>query len=240
MNHRSVRLTIAATCAFVLAGIGASAAGAADGGAGEPPVPIMPPSLPIPLPLFPSTTVQSLPVPPAGSPDLDGAPATPAVPEPGALPATPLPGAGAAGDSDAPTDPCAQITGPAAEQGAPIAATCPIIPSDDGGADIPICVDIAKVATCNRAASATTTTTTTTTTPSSAGTGSTGGTGSAATGSGSSPSGSTATEPSSTSTRGTGGTLPLTGSAIVWLLTIGTALAATGGTLARVARRRFS
>ena len=39
--------------------------------------------------------------------------------------------------------------------------------------------------------------------------------------------------------RGTGETLPL-GSAIVWLLTIGTALAATGGTLARVARRRIS
>jgi hypothetical protein len=41
-----------------------------------------------------------------------------------------------------------------------------------------------------------------------------------------------------TSTRGAGGTLPLTGGEIVGLLTIGTALAATGGALARVARRR--
>jgi hypothetical protein len=150
-----------------------------------------------------------------------------------------LPGAGAAGESDQPTDPCAQITGPAAEQGAPVAATCPIIPSDDGGADIPICLDIAKVATCNQAASVTTTTTTSASSAGGADSG-TGGNGSTATGSGSSPSGPTATEPSSTSTRGTGETLPLTGSAIVWLLTIGTALAATGGTLARVARRRLS
>lgn len=234
--------SMVAAGALTLACIGGAGAAAAV----ENPQPaITPPSLPIAslpidLGLTPSTTAASTAPapPPAGVPVADDLPAPPALPQPGALPAVPLPGAGGAGETE-PTDPCAQIPGPASEQGAPIAATCPVTPASDGGVDIPICIDIAKVATCSEAAAVTTTTMS-----SAGGSGpGTGGSGSTATGSSGTAAptagGSTAGD-TSTDVRGTGETLPLTGSAIVWLLTIGTALAATGGALARVARRRFS
>src|SRR5262245_12198581 len=101
MNHRSATVAIAATCAFVLAGIGATAAGAVVGASGEP-LPRTPPSLPIALPLVPSTTVPTGPVPPPAANPLDGGPATPSPPKPGAMSNVPLPGAGAAGKGDSP------------------------------------------------------------------------------------------------------------------------------------------
>jgi hypothetical protein len=237
MFRRLLRIFVATAAVFGLAGIGGDGTAAA---LEVPQLPTTPPSLPIDLSLTPPTTAApSAPAPPHASaaPAVDGLSAPPALP--GVLPSVPRPGAGGAGKTE-PTDPCAQITGPAAEQGAPVAATCPITPSADGGFDIPICIDVALVATCEKTAAVTTTTAVSSGGGSGPGTGGSGSTATGSSGADAPTPGPTTAGEISTDVRGTGETLPLTGSAIVWLLTIGTALAATGGTLARVARRRFS
>jgi LPXTG-motif cell wall-anchored protein len=218
MFQRPLRALACSVAAFTLVVAGAGAAGALD--IDQLGLPVTPPSLPIDLGLTPATTgAPTAPAPPpAGAPAVDG--------------------------SLEPTDPCAQVTEPASEHGAPIAATCPITAANDGGVDMPMCVDVAKVATCAKSEAVTTTTTFSSAGGSGPGSGGWGSTATGAPGTPALPANTgstvTGTEVSSTDVRGTGGTLPLTGSAIVWLLTIGAALAATGGALARVARRRFS
>jgi hypothetical protein len=204
------------------------------------------PELPAPLTLPSGLPDQSEP---GGAPALTPGSVLPqlAVPAPpgpdaGGSPPAALSRAGGAGRTDGDQNPCGEAAEPARDGGAPFDANCPITPSDDGGADAPFCIDVGPGASCSVAGAVTTTTV-------ASGDGNNDG----GDGSGGNHDGGSAPTPGDrdgsgkgvaavlspvTTTRGAGGTLPLTGGEIVGLLTIGTALAATGGALARVARRR--
>jgi hypothetical protein len=209
-------------------------------GGGEAPAPTDP-SAPAPSDLVPVVTEPS----PAGPGDGGAGPNAPTPPE--GLPEDPaqfvqdaLAGAGEGGGEGEAQDPCAQATGPLTEGGAPIAASCPIRQTEEGGVDVGICLTIATIATCeqeNKPAD--------NDGGNDIGNGGGGGTAPTLNGSGSE---STPTEmqvasaaaPSGSS----GGTLPFTGAAIALVAGIGTALAATGTLTNRlaadVARRRAS
>jgi hypothetical protein len=155
-----------------------------------------------------------------------------------------LPGA-PGGGGGTPTDPCAQITGPAAAQGAPISATCPITPTSDGGVDIPLCIDVAQQPSCSSAKSsgppASTTTTRATGDTSSGANHNRSRDTPAPNGSGDPPNSGSSSDPASSvpaaSAHRSGATLPFTGGEVFALLTAGCALAGAGAALARAARR---
>jgi hypothetical protein len=224
---------------LLLGGVLTAASGATEITFDTDELPTVPSTLALPPP-----TLGALPAIPSGpAAPSGGLPASP-VPAPGGGTPPVLPGTGGAGPALADPDPCAQASGPAADGGAPAVASCPVHRTSDGGVDMPLCIDIAVDATCATAqgvdGSATTTTIASSGGPTDSAGGNTGSNaGNDSTGNGDGAPGADASAISpSTDTRGTGGTLPFTGGAIVGLVTIGTALAATGGALARVARRR--
>ena len=180
------------------------------------------PTLP-PLPTTPTTGTASAPAP------------VPSLPvSPSSLPGVPSP----PGGSEGAQNPCAEVVDPATDAGAPIAASCPLTPTSDGGGDGALCVDVALAPSCaSTQAVNTTTTTTTSKTPA---TSPPAGDPSDPTATSADPASAdtSAVEAAATTAKKSGGTLPFTGGEVAGLATVGAMLAGCGLTLARAARRR--
>jgi hypothetical protein len=150
----------------------------------------------------------------------------------------PPPGGEDGGAEEEAQDPCKEVTGPLTEGGAPIAASCTVTPTDEGGLDVELCLTIATIATCEASSEPTPSTTTPTTSGSTTTTTSGGGNGGNGTG-GTGTGGGGASGAGDPSPGGGGGaTLPFTGADVGALLALGTALASGGGLLNHLARRR--
>jgi hypothetical protein len=204
---------------------------AATAGASEDPGPALP--APIMLPALPSA--------PFAPPTLpESSPAVPEVLAPAPSPPSgiPLPPAGNGGSDD----PCSGPSSQAAEAGAPIAASCPLTQTDDGGGDGSLCVDVALDNPSCASAQAVDPTTPTTTAPTDPDTpgAPTPGNGDGAS---SSPTAeaTAAVDPAVTAAAGPAAgsptSMPFTGVDALGIAGVGGALAAVGAGLARVRRR---
>jgi hypothetical protein len=236
-SHRIIRATFIGSLAVATMFV-AARADAATGlpTEGTPPlaVPAMPDG-PLPIDALPAGTDPSPSAPIPAPADLGQVPTQPSPAGPG------LDGAGAApalpGGTDqnagGTPDLCASITKPLADGGAPIAARCPVRQTSEGGVDVPVCIDIGVIASCDdETASTPTTAPTGTTDPPSHST-----TPTTTRASSSRPAGTTLVEAEHTSSGpGSGSTLPFTGAAVAMIAAIGALCLGSGGALQRFAR----
>jgi hypothetical protein len=188
------------------------------------------PALPVPLPVTLPTLPSQLTTPTTAA-----APAPlPSLPvSPSSLPGITSPPGGSTGTQN----PCADVVDQATESGAPVAASCPLTPTSDGGGDGALCIDVALKPSCT-STQAVNATTTTTTKPS-AGSHSSGDPSDPAATSGDPATTNTvAVEAAATTAKKGGGTLPFTGGEVAGLAGLGAMLAASGLALARASRRR--
>jgi len=141
-----------------------------------------------------------------------------------------------------PPDVCTELTGPLTEAGGPVAASCTVRPTDNGGVDVEICLTVATIATCDDPSSpspspTTTPTTTPTVTPGSGGAGNGAGSGNGSGAARSSTSGTSGARTDDGRVGTASATLPFTGGSVGALLALGTALATSGGLATRAVRR---
>jgi hypothetical protein len=193
-----------------------------------------PVSLPAPL----AATVTTLPPLPT-TPTTGTATAPAPVPSLPASPSGPPGITSPPGGSTGTQDPCAEVVDHATASGAPVAASCPLTSTSDGGAEGALCVDVALKPSCASAQAVSTTTTTAAASMTPAPSPTAGASDDpAASSADPTPTNDTAVEAAAMSSKQSSGTLPFTGGEAAVLATIGATLAGCGLTLARSARRR--